>query len=47
MNDRADRIRDLLLKARDLDQRAQALREQVLRLIADELKRMDWTTEKN
>jgi len=41
MDDRADRIRDLLLRARDLDQRAQALREQARRLIAEELKRMD------
>jgi hypothetical protein len=43
MDDRADRIRNLLLRARDLDQRAQALREQARRLIARELEKTGWT----
>ena len=47
MDDRADRILYLLLQVRDLDQRAQALREQARRLVADELERTDRTTEKS
>jgi hypothetical protein len=39
MND-SDQIRDLLRRARDLEQRAEALREQARRLIAQELEGM-------